>query len=287
MIENVRHASLHPLHNIVGHEGSSHDYKQPVESTSVPKADVATTSSIRTSFSPLAITSGSQADQEIIEDGARPYSAKVLSSINYAKSHRLTELIPNGMGVERIPEMIGELTNLTSIDISGVQLLGSVYHLKKSKGLVDYFNFEFFHHSVEPLLRTILSCNYLFPISWFQEDTTIIELPGTIGQMKSLQELNFSNNHISILPLSFAMLTGLEKLEMNENPWVVPPLDVVKRGKEAVLKCMIDLVAQEAKVEEAAEKSGMSSRISSVFKKKKSPGSAYKVKQRNDLLIRA
>ncbi|XP_073392602.1 plant intracellular Ras-group-related LRR protein 4-like [Physcomitrium patens] len=105
--------------------------------------------------------------------------------------------------------------------------------------------------------------------------------------MKSLQELNFSNNHISILPLSFAMLTGLEKLEMNENPWVVPPLDVVKRGKEAVLKCMIDLVAQEAKVEEAAEKSGMSSRISSVFKKKKSPGSAYKVKQRNDLLIRA
>lgn len=32
MIENVRHASLHPLHNIVGHEGSSHDYKQPVVS---------------------------------------------------------------------------------------------------------------------------------------------------------------------------------------------------------------------------------------------------------------
>lgn len=66
---------------------------------------------------------GSQPDQDNGEDGAKHYSPKVLSAINNAKIHSLKELKLNDMGVEWIPELIGNLTHLTSLDLSGTLII--------------------------------------------------------------------------------------------------------------------------------------------------------------------
>jgi len=66
---------------------------------------------------------GAQPDHEDNQDGARRYSPKVLNAIEKAKNRRLTELQLKNMEIEWIPELIGELTNLTSLDLSGTQIV--------------------------------------------------------------------------------------------------------------------------------------------------------------------
>lgn len=50
----------------------------------------------------------------------------------------------------------------------------------------------------------------------------------------SLQELDLSNNQIHALPDTFGTLDSLTKLNVDQNPLVVPPEEVVKEGVEAV-----------------------------------------------------
>lgn len=406
LIAKVQNAVIHPLHNNAVHEGSAYDYKQPVLSatdsskhSSLPSLSEdnsysgplsrnlsagnsgersfkkSTINSSRIS-TPVAPYPGSQPDQDNGEDGAKHYSPKVLSAINNAKIHSLKELKLNDMGVEWIPELIGNLTHLTSLDLSGNRLtalpesigeLSNLQYLNVSKNalktlpetigcLTSLRHLDIQMNKIEELPMTIGLCTQLVELlcdfnelkvlpeatgnlvslqklrlymnhvhrlpTTLRSLTNLVELdvkfnrlervpesvcylpnlikldvssnfvelkelPGAIGQMQSLRELNISNNHISLLPPSFAMLTGLEKLEMDQNPWVIPPLDVVQRGKEAVFQFMADLVSQEAKDEKETIKKTGFGRLSSVFRKKKTQGSPYKVKKKNDLLIRA
>ncbi len=60
------------------------------------------------------------------------------------------------------------------------------------------------------------------------------ELPDTIGDLTNLKELDLSNNQIHALPVTFGRLDNLTKLNLDQNPLVIPPVEVLNEGVEAV-----------------------------------------------------
>ncbi|XP_042441558.1 plant intracellular Ras-group-related LRR protein 3-like [Zingiber officinale] len=75
------------------------------------------------------------------------------------------------------------------------------------------------------------------------------ELPATFGDLISLRELDLSNNQIHALPDTFGRLDKLTKLNLDQNPLVIPPMEVVIQGAEAVKEYMskrlLDLLLEE------------------------------------------
>ncbi|KAL8550003.1 hypothetical protein ACS0TY_008723 [Phlomoides rotata] len=69
-------------------------------------------------------------------------------------------------------------------------------------------------------------------------------LPRSIGNLEMLEELMSNNNQIRSLPDSFGMLTRLRVLNVEGNPLVVPPRDVIEKGAQAVVRYMADVVAK-------------------------------------------
>lgn len=83
------------------------------------------------------------------------------------------------------------------------------------------------------------------------------ELPETFGDLMSLRELDLSNNQIQALPTTFGRLDNLIKLNLEENPIVIPPMEIVKNGaytvKEYMIKRWMDILAEEEQRSKAEE----------------------------------
>ncbi|KAH7570351.1 hypothetical protein JRO89_XS05G0091500 [Xanthoceras sorbifolium] len=77
----------------------------------------------------------------------------------------------------------------------------------------------------------------------------LTELPETMGDLIKLRELDLSNNQIRALPDAFFRLENLTKLNLDQNPLVIPPVEIVNKGLEAVEEFMkkrwLDIVAKE------------------------------------------
>ncbi|KAL5826841.1 hypothetical protein ACOSQ3_018680 [Xanthoceras sorbifolium] len=77
----------------------------------------------------------------------------------------------------------------------------------------------------------------------------LTELPETMGDLIKLRELDLSNNQIRALPDTFFRLENLTKLNLDQNPLVIPPVEIVNKGLEAVEEFMkkrwLDIVAKE------------------------------------------
>ncbi|KAH7858164.1 hypothetical protein Vadar_020726 [Vaccinium darrowii] len=77
----------------------------------------------------------------------------------------------------------------------------------------------------------------------------LTELPDTLGDLTNLKELDLSNNQIHALPDTFGRLDKLIKLNLEENPLVIPPMEVVNEGVEAVklfmAKRWLDILVEE------------------------------------------
>ncbi|XP_008796587.1 plant intracellular Ras-group-related LRR protein 3-like [Phoenix dactylifera] len=75
------------------------------------------------------------------------------------------------------------------------------------------------------------------------------ELPPTFGDLINLRELDLSNNQIHALPDTFGRLDKLITLNLDQNPMVIPPVDIVHKGVEAVKEYMakrwIDILLEE------------------------------------------
>lgn len=66
----------------------------------------------------------------------------------------------------------------------------------------------------------------------------LAELPETVGDLIKLRDLDLSNNQIHALPDTFFRLDNLFQLKLDGNPLMIPPMEIVNKGLEAVLEFM-------------------------------------------------
>ena len=147
-------------------------------------------------------------DQEIfelltkIDDGYKPteQEEKDLSCIKEIK----------WWGKEKIPENIGNLTSLKSLDLSNTQISAlpeSIGNLTSLQSLyLSNTQISALPESIENL--TSLQSLYL-------SFTQISELPESIGNLTSLQSLDLESTQISELPESIEKLTNLQSLDLS------------------------------------------------------------------------
>ncbi|CAI8587538.1 unnamed protein product [Vicia faba] len=111
-----------------------------------------------------------------------------------------------------LPLSIGEMKSLRYLDVHFNELHGLPQSIGKLTNL-EYLN---------------ISSNF--------NDMT--QLPETVGGLSNLVELDMSNNQIRALPCAFCRLYKLTKLNLDQNPILVPPLEIVNQGAEAIKEFM-------------------------------------------------
>ncbi|KAL9239630.1 hypothetical protein vseg_013934 [Gypsophila vaccaria] len=151
-------------------------------------------------------------------------------SIAHCKS--LVELDASCNNLGYLPTKIGcELVNLKKllVQYNKIRSLPTSVGEMKSLELLDvHFN------ELRGLPLTIGKLTNLLTLNLSGNFSDLKELPDTFGELINLEELDLSNNQIHALPYSFCKLEKLRKLNLDQNPIVVPPLDVVNNGVTAV-----------------------------------------------------
>ncbi|KAD3336257.1 hypothetical protein E3N88_31776 [Mikania micrantha] len=140
----------------------------------------------------------------------------------FGKIRTLVYLNLSSNQLEVIPDSVAGLENLEEFNVSS-NILGS---LPDSIGcLLKLKILNVSSNKLDSLPDTIAQCSNF---------SDLRELPDTIGDLTNLRELDVSNNQIQQLPLTFGRLDKLTKLNIDQNPLVIPPKEVVEQGSVAV-----------------------------------------------------
>ncbi|KAH6815164.1 plant intracellular ras group-related LRR 3 [Perilla frutescens var. frutescens] len=119
----------------------------------------------------------------------------------------------------------------------------SICEMKSLRNLDAHFN------SIHCLPRAIGRLAKLEVLIVSSNFTDLTEVPESIGDLINLRELDLSNNQIRVIPDTIYQLENLTKLNVDQNPLVIPPLEVVNRGvqaiKEFMMKRRLDLLEAE------------------------------------------
>lgn len=120
-----------------------------------------------------------------------------------------------------------------SIHLNKIRFLPlSIGEMKSLRYLDVHFN-EL--HGLPQSIGKLTNLEYLNISSNFNDMT---QLPETVGGLVNLRELDLSNNQIRALPYAFCRLEKLTKLNLDQNPIIVPPLEVLNQGVEAMKEFM-------------------------------------------------
>ncbi|KAI5076443.1 hypothetical protein GOP47_0008508 [Adiantum capillus-veneris] len=135
-----------------------------------------------------------------------------------------------------LPSLIGSsLPNLKQLSLRWNKLRSlptSVCNLKSLRRLEVKFNYL---KSLPQAIGNLTNLEYLDASCNFRE---LRNLPDTIGDLVSLVEIDLSCNQIKNLPESFGRLPALKKINLKDNPWASPPVEVAEAGAEAVMVFM-------------------------------------------------
>lgn len=159
-----------------------------------------------------------------------------------------------------LPTNIGyELVNLEKLYIQLNKIRSiptSVCEMRSLRYLDAHFN------EIRGLPLAIGKLTQLEVLNLSSNFSDLTELPDTIGDLTNLRELDLSNDQIHALPNTFGRLDNLTKLNLDQNPLVIPPVEVVNEGVEAVklfmAKRWIEILVEEERrsmleVQEQAE----------------------------------
>ncbi|TYG42209.1 hypothetical protein ES288_D12G238500v1 [Gossypium darwinii] len=151
-------------------------------------------------------------------------------SICYCRS--LVELDVSFNSLAYLPTNLGnELGNLERLSIYLNKLRSlpnSICKMRSLRFLDVHFN------ELRGLPNEIGRLTNLEVLNACSNFSDLTELPETLGDLTNLKELDLSNNQIQALPDTFGRLDNLKKLNLEQNPLVIPPLEVVEQGVDAV-----------------------------------------------------
>ncbi|XP_022776161.1 plant intracellular Ras-group-related LRR protein 3 isoform X2 [Durio zibethinus] len=145
----------------------------------------------------------------------------------FGKLHGLVYLNLSNNQIEVIPDSIGGLKKLEELDASSNLL----QYLPDSIGLL--LNLRILNVSgnkLNALPESIARCSSLLELDASFNNLSC--LPTNIG------ELDLSNNQIRALPYTFGRLGKLSKLNLDQNPLIVPPMEIANKGADAVKEFM-------------------------------------------------
>ncbi|RWW79461.1 hypothetical protein BHE74_00012234 [Ensete ventricosum] len=152
-----------------------------------------------------------------------------------SEDHRaLPELIANFNQLTKLPDTMGfELTNLQKLAVNTNKLAFLPYstsHMTSLRVLDARLNcLRALPDGLENLIR-------LQVLNVGQNFQYLQSLPYAVGLLVSLVELDISYNSITVLPNSMGCLTKLRKFQVEGNPLVCPPTDVVEQGIDVTRK---------------------------------------------------
>ena len=170
------------------------------------------------------------------------------------KLSNLTQLSLGFNRLTRIPESIGKLSNLMQLSLSNNQLITLPKSIGKLSNLTQLFlsenQLKYLPESIgnlSNLTQLFLSENQLkyLPesignlsnlIQLFLLKNQLANLPKSIGNLSNLTKLSLSKNQLTGLPESISNLSNLTDLYLWANPVVVPPIEVVNQGTNAIKK---------------------------------------------------
>ncbi len=206
-------------------------------------------------------------------------SFKNLTSLppEISKSKNLTELDISRNQLTSLPPEISELKNLTELDISENQLTTLPPEISELKNLNKLNLYDNQMTSLPPEISELENLTELY-ISRNQ----LTSLPPEISKLKNLNELHISRNQLTSLPPEISELKNLTKLDISrnqlttlptavlelgleiewedkwkfravylpDNPFENPPVEIVKKGREAVLNYFKSLEGEKKQLNE-------------------------------------
>ncbi|AFZ23596.1 Leucine Rich Repeat (LRR)-containing protein [Cylindrospermum stagnale PCC 7417] len=146
-----------------------------------------------------------------------------------AKLHNLTSLNLNGNRITTLPDAIAKLHNLTSLDLSGNRITTLPDAIAKLHNLTSL---SLWNNGITTLPDAIAKLHNLTSLDL--SGNRITTLPDAIAKLQNLSTLDLRGNEITTLPDAIAQLHNLTSLDLRRNPIEKPPLEVVKKGIEAI-----------------------------------------------------
>ncbi|XP_043705845.1 plant intracellular Ras-group-related LRR protein 9-like [Telopea speciosissima] len=141
-----------------------------------------------------------------------------------------------GYGLVNLQRLSAPLNKLRSIPTS-------ICEMRSLRQLDIHFN------ELRSLPQAIGKLTSLEILNLSNNFSDLTALPETFGDLTNLRELDLSNNQIHALPDTFGRLDYLTKLNLAGNPLVIPPMEVVNKGVEAVKEFMakrwLDILLEE------------------------------------------
>ncbi|KAK6154054.1 hypothetical protein DH2020_013693 [Rehmannia glutinosa] len=153
----------------------------------------------------------------------------------------LKELHADYNRLKALPEAVGRIESLEILTVrynNIKQLPTTMASLSSLRQLDVSFN------ELESIPESLCFATTLVKMDVSNNFADLQSLPRSIGNLEMLEELMSNNNQIRVLPDSFGLLTRLRVLNVEGNPLVVPPRDIVEQGAQAVVRYMADLVSQ-------------------------------------------
>ncbi|KAH0909185.1 hypothetical protein HID58_032506 [Brassica napus] len=151
----------------------------------------------------------------------------------------LKELRVDYNRLKALPEAVGKITTLEILTVrynNIRQLPTTMSSMANLKELDVSFN------ELESVPESLCHATTLVKLNIGNNFANLRSLPGLIGNLEKLEELDMSNNQIRYLPYSFKALSQLRVLHTQQNPLEELPRDIIKKGAQAVVQYMNDLV---------------------------------------------
>ncbi|MBL8828369.1 MAG: leucine-rich repeat domain-containing protein [Planctomycetaceae bacterium] len=141
-----------------------------------------------------------------------------IQKIEETRQYKELKLDLGQMGLTELPESLGQLTQLQSLNLSRNRLT----MLPESLGeLTQLESLELCRNQLTVLPESLGQLTQLRSLNLSKNQLTV--LPEALGQLTRLQSLNLGDNQLTALPESFSKLTKLRSLDLSNNQLTTLP----------------------------------------------------------------